>query len=261
MAGGVCATGTTAPTCTCTCTSAIPIPVNLQVIVSTGTAHGYVGQYLRWVYLRVCGKVRQQQCNNHTIMVVTLSSLLSCGTRQQGWGWQWGWQWQHDNHAITVDMSLLSLSGKTRWEGEARGMCQWVRVKGEGGQWWWWHDDHTIAVVTSLLSSPSCGTRCYNTRYQPPFFYHSSSSVVFWLAFNLHHFGYVLSKQLPVHHMVILFISLLSFPTWTLTNTVTVQGLDLIFSITHLSPLSSDCLFMFTISIMFLPDVYQYTIW
>ena len=41
---------------------------------------------------------------------------------------------------------------------------------------------------------------------------------------------------------------------------VTVRGLDLIFSIVHLSPLSSDCPFTFTISIMFLPDVYQYTI-
>ena len=42
---------------------------------------------------------------------------------------------------------------------------------------------------------------------------------------------------------------------------VTVQGSDLIFSIVHLSSLSSDCPFTFTISIMFLPDVYQYTIW
>ena len=42
---------------------------------------------------------------------------------------------------------------------------------------------------------------------------------------------------------------------------VTVQGPDLIFSIVHLPPLSPDCPFTFTISIMFFPDTYQYTIW
>ena len=45
-----------------------------------------------------------------------------------------------------------------------------------------------------------------------------------------------------------------------LRENVMVRGSDLIFSIVYLFPLSSDCPFMFTISIMFLPDVYQYTI-
>ena len=37
---------------------------------------------------------------------------------------------------------------------------------------------------------------------------------------------------------------------------VTVQGLDLIFSIIHLSPLISDCPLTFTVSIMFFSDSY-----
>ena len=42
---------------------------------------------------------------------------------------------------------------------------------------------------------------------------------------------------------------------------VTVRGLDLIFSIIHLSLLISDSPFTFTIVTMFLSDVYRYTIW
>ena len=42
---------------------------------------------------------------------------------------------------------------------------------------------------------------------------------------------------------------------------VTVRGQNLIFSIMHWSPSSSDSPLTFTISTMFFTDVYQYTIW
>ena len=41
---------------------------------------------------------------------------------------------------------------------------------------------------------------------------------------------------------------------------VTVQGPNLIFSIIHFSPLSSDSPFMFTVSISFSTDDYRYMI-
>ena len=42
---------------------------------------------------------------------------------------------------------------------------------------------------------------------------------------------------------------------------VTVRGLDIIFSIIHLSPMVPNSPFTFTVLAMFFSDTYRYTIW
>ena len=44
-------------------------------------------------------------------------------------------------------------------------------------------------------------------------------------------------------------------------NTVTVQGHGLIFSVVHLSPLTIDSPFTFTVLVIFLTDTFCYIVW
>ena len=66
---------------------------------------------------------------------------------------------------------------------------------------------------------------CYNTRSWPTFFYHPSSSIIFWFTFNLHHFNYVFHKLLPVYCMVTFSHLLWSFELILLTNTSLLRQL------------------------------------
>ena len=70
-----------------------------------------------------------QRCDDHTIVVVMWSSLLSCRM-----GWVWQWCRRHDDHAAAIIMSSLLLS---MWQGKGKarvlqvpwvhGMGTWVR--------------------------------------------------------------------------------------------------------------------------------------